>query len=73
MIQPSARRDSGLIFPEIMAFPSVRQIDQPAGNAKNSALRKGFESCGIDPECCRKVLQRTLKQVQTGLSGRRQS
>jgi hypothetical protein len=35
MIQPSARRDSGLIFAAAMVIPFVRQIDQPAGIAKN--------------------------------------
>jgi hypothetical protein len=50
MIQPSARRDSGLIFPAEMAIPIVRQIDQPVGIAKNLPLSIGFESSGIVPE-----------------------
>jgi hypothetical protein len=47
MIQPSARRDSELIFSAKMAIPFVRQIDPACRNRQNSALRKGFESSAI--------------------------
>jgi hypothetical protein len=53
MIQPSARQDSGQLSPATMAVLSVWLLDLPAGNVKNSALGKGFESSAIVPEWCK--------------------
>jgi hypothetical protein len=60
MIQPSARRDSELLFPATMVILSVSQIDPACLNRQNSALRKGFESSGIVPERYCKAPDRSL-------------